>query len=198
MMCGGDDFLVKPIRRDHLVSALCARLRRARDLRSLMERDSLTRVLNHTNIKQQLDLELARAKRHGLPLAYAMIDVDRFKQVNDAHGHRAGDRVLQALARLLQQRLRKSDIVGRYGGEEFAVVMPGATADAGARVVDEIRAAFAHVRHRTGAAGFTASFSAGVAAFPDRPDAVALHDAADRALYAAKAAGRNRVEAVGA
>ncbi|MBI4916711.1 MAG: response regulator [Acidobacteria bacterium] len=192
---GGDDFLTKPIDPAHLVEAVSARLRRFRRLRAMMSRDSLTGLYSHTHIKESLRAEVLRARRHGLPVAFAMIDLDRFKKVNDAHGHLAGDEVLRSVARLLRQRLRKTDLIGRYGGEEFAIVLPEADAAAATRVLDGIREAFAGLVHRFGGAPVALTLSAGVATYPQFADDVALVAAADRALYEAKRAGRDRVVA---
>ncbi len=89
-----------------------------------MSRDSLTGLLNHTHIMESLDHEVARVDRYGAMLSFAMLDIDHFKKINDGYGYAAGDGVIKSLSRLLQQRLRKTDFVGRYGGEEFAVDMP--------------------------------------------------------------------------
>src|SRR6185503_1923102 len=133
-----DDFLTKPIGEDRLVASLTARAQRARVLRSFMVRDSLTGVLNHSRLKAQLQIEVARSRRQGRRLAYAMIDIDHFKEVNDRHGHPAGDRVILSLSRLLQNRLRKTDIIGRYGGDEFAVILPDADGPTAVKVLAEI------------------------------------------------------------
>jgi len=114
---GGDDFLTKPIEPEHLISAVTTRIERYRKLRVLMVQDSLTGLLNHSTTKDRLAQEFERARRHNLPLSYAMIDLDHFKLVNDDFGHATGDQVLKSLAHLLKQRLRSSDIVGRIGGE---------------------------------------------------------------------------------
>ncbi|KXS31301.1 MAG: Response regulator receiver modulated diguanylate cyclase, partial [Candidatus Gallionella acididurans] len=115
MGLGGDDFLTKPIEPQHLISSVTNRIRRSMMLRSFMVRDSLTGLLNHTAIKDMLDGEVAWAMRHKKPLSFAMVDIDLFKLVNDNYGHPAGDRVIKSLSRLLKQRLRSSDLVGRYG-----------------------------------------------------------------------------------
>ncbi|MFT6914365.1 MAG: PleD family two-component response regulator [Motiliproteus sp.] len=124
MSLDGDDFLSKPIKPWHLVSAVASRAKRARTMRALAEKDSLTGLFNHTKIKERLQAELSRAKRNHEPLAYAMLDIDNFKHVNDTYGHPAGDRVLKSIAIMLKQRLRKYDVIGCYGGEEFVVILP--------------------------------------------------------------------------
>ncbi|WP_193222273.1 diguanylate cyclase [Alkalilimnicola sp. S0819] len=193
MSLGGDDFLTKPISPAHLIRSVAIRAERARILRSLMLTDNLTGLLNHTSIKEQLHNEVARAARRGGTLSFAMIDIDHFKSVNDTHGHPVGDRVIKTLARVLQQRLRKTDYIGRYGGEEFAVILPDADAPTAAAIVDQVRKSFGKIRQFSSEGVFACSFSAGVASFPDCPDAVEVALEADKALYAAKHAGRNTV-----
>ncbi|MDX2100314.1 MAG: diguanylate cyclase [Leptolyngbyaceae cyanobacterium bins.59] len=190
---GGDDFLMKPIHPDHLVKSVTSRAQRSRILRSFMIRDSLTGLLNHTKTKEQLAIELSRAQRQNLPLAFAMIDIDRFKSVNDTYGHTMGDRIIKSLARLLQQRLRKTDCIGRYGGEEFAVILPNTDGKTASLVLEELRSGFAQIRHQFTGQDFSVTFSCGVAEFPRCPDVASLSDAADRALYTAKSRGRNQV-----
>jgi diguanylate cyclase (GGDEF)-like protein len=197
MQLGADDFMAKPILPDHLISAVTNRAERSRILRSLMVRDSLTGLYNHTTTKERLEVEIIRAQRDKRPLALALLDLDHFKQVNDTYGHPTGDWVLKSLARLLQQRLRRNDIIGRYGGEEFAVVLPDTDGRAAVKVLDEIRAGLSQIRQRSGEHEFTVTFSGGVASFPHYPEAIQLTNAADQALYAAKHAGRNRVVLAG-
>ena len=191
MSLGGYDFLTKPIKAGQLVSSVSSRIQRSRMLRSFMVRDSLTGLLNHTAIKDQLEREVARAKRLKTPLAYAMIDIDHFKQVNDTYGHPVGDRVIKSLSRLLKQRLRETDVVGRYGGEEFAVIMSDTDGQAAMKVLDNIREAFSRLSHLADGKEFSVTFSCGVADVALCGDAIKLGDAADKAMYEAKNAGRN-------
>ncbi len=190
---GGDDFLTKPIQPQHLVSSVASRIKRSLVLRSFMVRDSLTGLLNHTAIKDQLFREMGRAKRQGKPLVFAMIDIDHFKLVNDGYGHPAGDRVIKSLSRLLKQRLREHDLVGRYGGEEFAVILVDADGPSAIKILDNIRNDFAQLRHLAGNQEFSVTFSAGIADIAHYAEASRLTDAADKALYKAKHAGRNQV-----
>ena len=193
MQVGADDFLMKPITPERLVAAVRQRAERARRLNLLMSTDSLTGLLKHVKLKEQLAIELMRARRNQTPLAFVMLDMDHFKHINDTYGHLSGDRVIKSLAHLLKQRLRRSDSIGRYGGEEFAAILPGCGL-AGARdVVEDIRHRFADLRFGQSNAEFSVTLSAGIATFPDIDDAEAVIRAADKALYAAKQGGRNRV-----
>ncbi|MDP2168727.1 MAG: diguanylate cyclase [Thermodesulfovibrionales bacterium] len=193
MSMGGDDFLTKPIEPEHLVSSVRSRAERMRIIRSFMDRDSLTGLLNHTKTKEHLDIMTERASRQNVPLAFAMIDIDRFKSVNDTYGHPTGDRVISSISRLLQQRLRKTDVIGRYGGEEFAVIFADTDIQHARRILDEIRESFAKVRHHSDKGEFSVTFSCGIASFPHFGNAKAVTIAADNALYEAKRSGRNKV-----
>ena len=196
MRGGGDDFLTKHITPAHLIDVVITRVERSRLLRSEMILDSLTGLLNHTRILEQLELEIARAKRNHTELSFAMIDIDFFKAINDSHGHPVGDRVIKGLARLLKQRLRKIDSIGRYGGEEFAIILPQSSSEATFTVLEKIRRGFSKLRHRTQdpQVEFTATFSAGLAEFNLEVNTLdKLVQAADRALYQAKAQGRNAI-----
>lgn len=193
MGLGGDDFLTKPIQPDHLISSVATRIRRSLLLRSFMVRDSLTGLLNHSAIKEQLDREVAQTKRRGMPLTFAMIDIDHFKQVNDTYGHPAGDRVIKSLSRLLKQRLRETDMVGRYGGEEFAVILSNTDEETAVKVLDAIREDFSRLLHMAERKEFSVTFSSGVADIAHFSNANQLGEAADKALYKAKHAGRNQV-----
>lgn len=190
---GADGFLMKPIKSDHLVTAVSHRVDRMRNMRFFMERDSLTGLLNHTNLMQNLATEVQRSERVGCPLCFVMIDIDHFKSVNDVHGHLTGDRVLKSLARLLNDRLRKTDVIGRYGGEEFGVVMFNVDTANASRILNGIRDDFSRLPHEAGDTQFTVTFSAGLAMFPDFDGPGPISEAADKALYRAKETGRNRV-----
>ncbi|MFB4394107.1 MULTISPECIES: diguanylate cyclase [unclassified Pseudomonas] len=190
---GGDDFLTKPIRSRHLVTTVRNRAARARHLKARMVRDSLTGLYNHTHILQLLEDCSFRARREAQPLSFAMLDIDHFKKINDRHGHPMGDRVIKSLALFLKQRLRKTDFIGRYGGEEFAIVMPNTGLEAAHKVLDEIRQRFAEIHYPAQPQDLQCTFSAGVVTLDDHLDALTMASVADEALYRAKHAGRNCV-----
>ena len=159
-------------------------------------RDGLTRVYNRAYLAELLPRQLRLARRSGAPLAALMVDVDHFKRVNDTRGHAAGDHVLMAVARCIEQQLRGSDVVVRYGGEEFTVILPN-TPVAGAFVTAErLRAAIAAMTDRDGLPeGLRITASIGLAALGKADDGAQLLPRADAALYQAKRGGRNRVVA---
>lgn len=195
MQIGGDAFLTKPVNPARLVSSVIARAERMKIIRSQMVRDSMTGLFNHTATKEHLDTAIAHAQRKCEEVCFAMIDVDKFKIVNDTYGHPIGDRVLIALARLIRQRVRKADIVGRFGGEEFAVILPGCLLSEAVALLNEVRESFAAVCFQAKEETFTCTFSCGVAPLSLYGDATALNAGADEALYAAKNGGRNQVVA---
>ena len=193
MTAGVEAFLTKPVRPDELISAVQLRAERLRLLRSLMTRDSMTGLYNHSTTTELITKALAQAHRENSQHALAMIDIDHFKQINDTHGHLAGDQVIITLARLLKSRLRLSDIIGRYGGEEFAVLLKGVDAEQATTLIDRLREDFALVDFHVGDIGFRCTFSAGISCFPEHPSTESLRLNADQALYRAKRLGRNQV-----
>ncbi len=193
MSVGGDDFLTKPIDSKHLVSSISIRAQRHRYLRSFMVRDSLTGLYNHTRIKELLEQELERAKRNKLSLVFAMIDIDYFKSVNDTYGHPTGDKVIKNLARLLQLNLRKTDIIGRYGGEEFAVILLDSNIKNAVKTIKKIRNLQEKIIHQYENTKFNVTFSCGVSCYPDFTDTYTICNEADKALYHAKNNGKNSI-----
>jgi diguanylate cyclase (GGDEF)-like protein len=160
--------------------------------------DALTGVPNRRHLFQRLDLELARAQRFGVPLALLMVDVDHFKRLNDLAGHRAGDETLRRVSDVLRTRARKVDTLGRYGGEEFVLLLPQVSKSAAVEVAETLRRAVAEAvtLSRTGLPGGHVTVSIGVAHFPtDATVQETLVDCADSALYCSKRTGRNRVTA---
>jgi diguanylate cyclase (GGDEF)-like protein len=164
-------------------------------LRKLSVTDGLTELFNHRHIHELLHEEFERTKRSGEPMAVAMMDLDRFKQVNDTYGHPTGDVILYETAEILRQTVREIDMVGRYGGEEFIAILPGANEDDAAHFAERVRQAVANHVFRDEANEVRMTMSGGVASFPDadtdHPDL--LIKRADEALYAAKEGGRNQI-----
>ncbi|MFP4302930.1 MAG: diguanylate cyclase [Spirochaetaceae bacterium] len=190
---GGDDFLTKPVDPHRLAHLVRTRAGRTRSMRRLMERDSLTGLLNHSYLLEVLEREMQRAARIDGALSFAMIDIDHFKSVNDTYGHLVGDHVLRSLSRLLSERLRKTDTVGRYGGEEFGVVLFNTNPEDARRILDELRESFERISFHAAGEEFSVTFSCGLAQFPERSEPNSLVEAADHALYVAKENGRNQV-----
>jgi diguanylate cyclase (GGDEF)-like protein len=196
---GADDHLAKPVIETELVTRVRNRVERLALHRALAETDGLTGVQNRQASTQSLERLLRLAARYEQPLALAVVDLDRFKQVNDVHGHTAGDAVLRRFGTLLSESFRGEDLVGRWGGEEFVVGMYGMSGDNARERLGDLLAALGRERF-DGAAGasFDVAFSAGVARFPqDGGDLPALYGAADAMLYRAKDAGRAQIRVAG-
>jgi two-component system cell cycle response regulator len=164
-------------------------------LKKLSITDGLTELFNHRHVHELLHDEFERTLRSDDPISVAMIDLDRFKQVNDTYGHPTGDVILYETARIIRDTAREIDMVGRYGGEEFIAILPGTGEDAAAAFAERVRRAVEENVFRDGATEVRMTMSAGVASFPDTgtdsPEALLKH--ADQALYQAKGGGRNRV-----
>jgi diguanylate cyclase (GGDEF)-like protein len=195
---GADDYLAKPIVETELMTRVANRLDRVRLRRMQAETDSLTGLSNRAKSSEGMTQLLSLARRFSQPVSIAMLDLDRFKRVNDTYGHAAGDRVLRSLSEHLRQDFRGDDVIGRWGGEEFVVGMYGMTRQDGVRRLTDTLHRISQKELAAGPERFRVSFSAGVAQYPhdgDNPDA--LIDAADQALYRAKAAGRAQVLGAG-
>jgi two-component system cell cycle response regulator len=202
---GADDYLTKPFRAQELRARLRAGERMVRlheqllaareELRERATIDDLTRLLNRASILEALDRELDRADRAGIPLSILVADVDRFRQINESFGHLAGDIVLREFAGRLRSSAPPAAGVGRYGGEEFLVILPGADRAEAGGVAAGIRHTIGDDPFHAGAASFPVTCSIGVAgrAMPYSTDAASLLRSADDALLAAKAEARERV-----
>jgi diguanylate cyclase (GGDEF)-like protein len=199
LRAGADDFLTKPPDPDELAVRLeiAGRIIAMHDqlarqnarLAELATTDELTGVKNRRRFGEDLYLLFAQAQRQSSPLSLIMLDIDHFKQFNDAFGHPAGDRILREVGSTLKSILRNHDVVARYGGEEFVVLLPGTDLDEAMDVAERLRSALAEYpwtdRAVTASLGIATSDA-------DTPDAATLVDHADRALYRSKQCGRNR------
>ncbi|PTY36442.1 hypothetical protein BGP77_03850 [Saccharospirillum sp. MSK14-1] len=193
MAQGGDDFLTKPVEPDMLVATVRNRCQRNRGLKEQMIRDSLTGLLDHINTLDVLKRSIAQAQAEQRNLCFAMIDIDHFKDVNDRYGHAVGDSVIRSLALFLRQRFRLTDRIGRYGGEEFAIVLHDIELDKAGELLEAISQGFAQIQHDAQGERIQVTFSCGVAQLAQGDSANELSKAADSALYEAKKAGRNTV-----
>jgi len=199
MDAGADDYLSKPVDAAELRSRIMVGKRiieLQQSLRFAATHDFLTNLLNRSEILASLDREFARGGREGKPTTVALADIDHFKKVNDTLGHAAGDEVLKEVARRLKLDLRPYDVVGRLGGEEFLIILPGCSLTAGARRADGIRQLVGKDPIHTSFGTASTTISVGVTSTcssRDRSVEEFLREA-DMSLYTAKNSGRNRVE----
>lgn len=189
---GGDQFLQKPINPVVLAAVVRTKIERYRETVRSTRTDGLTGLFNHTASKARLKA-LIECLPAGGNLCLAMVDIDHFKSVNDTWGHPVGDQVIRGLAWLLKGRLRASDLIGRYGGEEFILALPDATPEMALAVIDHIRSDFSALPHAHGGGILHATFSAGMACLEHFQTAEQITAGADNALLEAKRQGRNRV-----
>lgn len=163
-------------------------------LQSLAATDGLTGLVNRRQFNHQLQSEIARAKRHALPLSLALFDIDNFKKLNDTYGHPIGDRILKELGKLVTQNIRECDISARYGGEEFALILPETRQMEAYELLERLRALVERTVFCLPDNPLTISISVGVAQMDfNQPTAVSLVEKADAALYEAKRKGKNQV-----
>jgi diguanylate cyclase (GGDEF)-like protein len=190
---GADDVISKSTPPALVIQLLLTRLRRSMGIREFVSKDSLTGVLNHGQIMEAAMNSFRLSQRQKTSASIAMLDLDHFKNVNDTYGHAAGDKVLSSLGQLLSRSLRNTDFVGRYGGEEFMLVLVGASPEESLEKLTAIKEAFASNNFVFKGKTFTCTFSVGIAdlsASTSLPQSVSQ---ADQALYASKEAGRNKV-----
>lgn len=190
---GSDDLLSKGMAPEELVRNVKSRVDRAKILTAMMYQDSLTGLLNHAQIQLAAERVFMQCKRKNSMFTIAMIDIDKFKLVNDTYGHLTGDRVIKALAQLLQQRLRITDYIGRFGGEEFLLIMPDMNIHDAGNLINNLRKSFSIINFKEGNISFNVTFSAGVAENTDMTTFMEQIKIADEALYKAKKRGRNIV-----
>jgi diguanylate cyclase (GGDEF)-like protein len=179
---------------EHVMSAKRRAEEQAREATLLASTDELTGLANRRAFLRHLERQVEAANEFGWALAVAIFDVDHFKLVNDSHGHAVGDRVLQLVADRSVSVVRSGDLVGRLGGEEFAILMPGASPEDATMVAERLRGMIERPGERGGEKLPSVTVSVGIAAHARDQDSGDLLAEADRALYAAKSAGRNRVK----
>lgn len=185
MQSGATDFITKPVD----ATVLDLRIRKAIDLeltRRLAHTDGLTGLYNHRFFQQRLVYEVERAKRYETALTLMMLDIDHFKDFNDAHGHPKGDAVLLEIGRVLLRASRASDTVARYGGEEFAIILPETSTETAGVLAERVRELITEGKKEL-------TVSVGIASLGAEDEPKTLLEAADRALYRAKREGRDRV-----
>jgi diguanylate cyclase (GGDEF)-like protein len=187
---GGDQFLTKPTNPIILAAVVKTKIQRYREMLHSTRHDSLTGLLNHATAKDQIERMMHDAMPGGR-LVVAMIDIDRFKSINDRFGHPVGDQVIRSLAWLLRGRLRNTDLIGRYGGEEFIVALPDTEPERATELLDQIRQDFSALPHAHADGSVRATFSCGIAALPYFITPSSIIQAADAALLQAKRSGRN-------
>lgn len=204
---GGVDYIQKPFNseellvrvRNHLELVQSRRLiirymdemgRQNALLQELALSDGLTQLANHSHSLERLRQEEANAGRYGNPLTVVMLDIDFFKAVNDTHGHPVGDRILKGVADIIRSNVREGDVAGRYGGEEFILILPNTDLDGGVSIAERIRLRVAESSWEPG--DLSVTISGGVSAL-DSAHETSLIERADKRLYRAKELGRNRI-----
>ena len=175
-------------------TALAEVQQREDELRRLAMMDHLTGIFNRRFFFTFAEREFSRSLRYNLPLAFLMIDVDHFKQINDTHGHAMGDRVLRSLAEYLQESIRENDILCRFGGEEFAILLPHTDISTAALVAERLRTLLQKIQTETSKGIINPTISVGISGLENKPNTLdEMLENADNALYKAKQLGRNQV-----
>ncbi|MDF2547753.1 MAG: diguanylate cyclase [Anaerosolibacter sp.] len=197
---GADDYISKPVNKDIFMARLTANIRTYRLLQELKQKnleleemaklDSLTRLYNHRYIYDRLEEEIQRSKRYHHDLSIVMIDIDKFKEVNDIYGHPTGDEVIVKVSNALKNICRSTDILGRYGGEEFLIILPETSLSQGIKLAERLRSQVSELTYSHPTLQVT--ISGGVASLENH-SALELVKKADHLLYKAKSSGRNKI-----
>jgi two-component system cell cycle response regulator len=201
LLSGADDYIMKPFNESVFMARLKSGVRpllllreverKNAELEKMIITDGLTKLYNHQHLYDQLDNEVKKAKRYGRALSIIMFDIDDFKKVNDSYGHQVGDTVLVKIARELRESVRDVDMVGRYGGEEFLVILPETGLENAHLLADRIRQKISALKYGLDS---KITISGGVAELREDDDVQDIVGSADKLLYRAKQAGKNRVE----
>ena len=193
-MAGADDYLQKPIEDDHLIATVVNRCQRARSLKAKITHDGMTGLFTHISFEEELQRHMALHQRSNTSLCMCMCDLDFFKQINDRHGHQTGDMIIKRFANLLKTRLRCSDIIGRYGGEEFSIILAETEPADAISLMNSLREDFSAMQHCSNADNFVVTTSIGISTIQATDyEIYDLIKRADNGLYQAKAQGRNQV-----
>ncbi len=201
---GANDYLTKPADPQEIIARTRVQLkikllqdelkRKNKILEELSHTDTLTHIFNRRYFMEMMEREFARSMRYGRPLSFAIIDIDHFKDINDTYGHQVGDTVLIEFVSLIKSGLRKHDIIGRYGGEEFTILLPETPLENGIKVLERHRRNIESKKF-AGELGIKVTFSGGITGIPDAniSSVDEMIKCADQALYRAKREGRNRI-----
>jgi diguanylate cyclase (GGDEF)-like protein len=190
MSTGADAFLTKPVSSDDLLLTVQSRIKRGRALHDLVTKDHLSGLLNRRESIRRLDEEISRSRRSGNQLSVAMLDLDHFKKINDTQGHAVGDWVIKFFSRSMQKVFRESDIVGRYGGEEFLVIFPDTGSETAQLACKRLKK---YIKDSEPDLPLPFTYSGGIALFGPEDTSHSILERADIALYKAKEKGRNKV-----
>jgi diguanylate cyclase (GGDEF)-like protein len=191
---GADDFLTKPIKEEHLITTVVNHAQKARMFTQEISLDSMTGLLSHEMFETELKRQIKQLARSQEPLCFCMLDLDNFKLVNDNFGHLMGDTVLKNFSNLLKDKFRATDFIGRYGGEEFAIIFPNTQLFEATKLLEGLRIEYQELKNFSGSQVSINTVSIGLTETSGARSYIELIDAADRALYRAKSSGRNRLE----
>lgn len=192
-LAGADEYLSKTLPSELLVLTISAKARRYRDIKATMVRDSLTGLYSYNYCHEILTQLLEKAQQRDHTLVVCLLDIDNLNQTNDQYGQGAGHKLLQTLARVLQNRLRRRDIIGRINGREFIIIMPETSTRVGHVIIDNLRENFSLMSVNFNSLQIKATLSGGLAGFPEQKSVASILEHAETALGNARAEGMNRI-----